>query len=79
MSNFAENRENQAEKKKRQWERKQINAKLYHDLAKLAFAALVLGQLTNIQNNDVDWFALILGAIVSTAFVKIGNNFLNNK
>lgn len=73
MSNFAKKTEEQS---KRAWERKTLNAKLYHDLAKLSFAVPVVGQITNINNGSIDYVALIAGLLLTAILITIGNNFI---
>lgn len=79
MSNFAKNTEKDKEQKQRAWERKLALSKLCHDLAKLTFAALILGQVILMGDNDADWRIMIIGIASTIMLIKTGNNFINNK
>ncbi len=58
--------------------RKEKIASFFLDLAKLTFAAAVLGGLTPLlsKNSLQDWLGVFLGIIVTIVFAKLGNNIL---
>lgn len=58
--------------------RKEKIASFFLDLAKLTFAAAVLGGLTPLlsKNSLQDWFGVFLGIFVTIIFAILGNNIL---
>lgn len=58
--------------------RKEKIASFFLDLAKLTFAAAVLGGLTPLlsKNSLQDWLGVFLGIVVTIVFAKLGNNIL---
>lgn len=58
--------------------RKDKIASFYLDLAKLTFAAAVLGGMTPLlsKNSLLDWLTVLFGVVVTIVFAFIGNKIL---
>ncbi len=58
--------------------RKDKIASFYLDLAKLTFAAAVLGGMTPLlsKNSLLDWLTVLFGVVVTIVFAVIGNKIL---
>ena len=58
--------------------RKEKIASFYLDLAKLTFAAAVLGGMTPLlsKNSLLDWLTVLFGVVVTIVFAVIGNKIL---
>ena len=58
--------------------RKEKIASFYLDLAKLTFAAAVLGGMTPLlsKNSLLDWLTVLFGVVVTIVFAFIGNKIL---
>lgn len=79
MSNFSKQQDAQLEGKERKRTRKENLAKYFFDLSKLTFAALVLGGLSPLINNDMERISLspiIMGTIAAYFFAFFANRIL---
>lgn len=79
MSNFSKMQEERTERKEKDKTRRETLGKFFYDLAKLTFAAIVLGGLTPIyanMDNSTNWGLIIAGTVFTIIFSLIGNKIL---
>lgn len=79
MGNYSKKQEEKKENKERDKTRRETLGKFFYDLAKLTFAAIVLGGLTPIytnMDNSTNWSLIIAGTIFTIIFSLIGNKIL---
>lgn len=79
MGNYSKKQEEKNEVKERDKTRRETLGKFFYDLAKLTFAAIVLGGLTPIytnMDNSTNWSLIIAGTIFTIIFSLIGNKIL---
>ena len=75
MGNWAQQQEAIKEAKERDKTSRENLGKFFYDLAKLAFAALVIGSITSIvvkDNNIESWIIVGIGSFVTYIFAYIG-------
>lgn len=75
MGNWAKQQEAIKEAKERDKTSRENLGKFFYDLAKLAFAALVIGSITSIvvkDNNIESWIIVGIGSFVTYIFAYIG-------
>lgn len=75
MGNWEKRQEENADKKDRDRASREALGKFFYDLAKLAFAALVIGSITSIvvKDDNVDsWIIVGIGSFVTYIFAYIG-------
>lgn len=79
MGNWSEKQDVKKEVKEKNKVRRETLGKFFYDLAKLTFAAIVLGGLTPIyanMDNSTNWGLIIAGTIFTIIFSLIGNKIL---
>lgn len=79
MSNRIEQKKSSTEVKDRTKVRKEKLAGFFFDLAKLTFAALVLGGLSPIISNNaqgINWISIIAGSLATYFFASFANRIL---
>ena len=79
MGNWSEKQDVKKEGKEKNKVRRETLGKFFYDLAKLTFAAIVLGGLTPIyanMDNSTNWGLIIAGTIFTIIFSLIGNKIL---
>ena len=79
MGNWSEIQEAKKEVKEKDKVRRETLGKFFYDLAKLTFAAIVLGGLTPIyanMDNSINWGLIIAGTNFTIIFSLIGNKIL---
>ena len=79
MGNWSEKQDVKKEVKEKNKVRREMLGKFFYDLAKLTFAAIVLGGLTPIyanMDNSTNWGLIIAGTIFTIIFSLIGNKIL---
>lgn len=79
MSNFANDLSSREKRQEHAWERRKEYAKYYFDLAKLTFAALVLGELVYLHNNDFNLYLAIVGLLATAFFQTMASNNIKIK
>ena len=85
MGRFEQQQEQKKEKKEKEKTRREALGKFYFDLAKLVFAALVLGGMLSLFQEDSNTFAsgntyilMILGGVSTVGLVIVGNKILKH-
>ena len=79
MGNWSDKQEIKKEVKEKDKIRRETLGKFFYDLAKLTFAAIVLGGLTPIyanMDNRTNWSLIIAGTIFTIIFSLIGHKIL---
>ena len=75
MSTFDNNRKAKEERIERERMSRENLGKFFYDLAKLAFATLVVGSIASIiieSNNQEAWIIILIGMFVTFIFAYIG-------
>lgn len=79
MSNWSARQEIKREINERDKSRRENLGKFFYDLAKVAFAGLVVGGIaplyTNSENTD-NWYKVFAGVVFTSIFAWIGNKIL---
>lgn len=85
MGRFEQQQEQKKEKKEKEKTRREALGKFYFDLAKLVFAALVLGGMLSLFQEDSNTFSsgntyimMILGGVSTVGLVIVGNKILKH-
>ncbi|BAR50276.1 hypothetical protein TF3313_2864 [Tannerella forsythia 3313] len=85
MGRFEQQQEQKKEKKEKEKTRREALGKFYFDLAKLVFAALVLGGMLSLfQQDDSNsssantYIMMILGGVSTVGLVIVGNKILKH-
>lgn len=86
MGRFEQQQEQKKEKKEKEKTRRETLGKFYFDLAKLVFAALVLGGMLSLfQQDDSNasssantYIMMILGGVSTVGLVIVGNKILKH-
>ena len=81
MSNFSKGINQKKDNKEKNKVRKEKLASYFFDLSKVTYTVLVVGLLVNVIQeqeftNIVLDFTVVIGAIISIVFARIGNNIL---
>ena len=64
------------DKQQKSWERRKEISKYYHDLSKLSFGALVVGEAVYWHNGEFSIPVLIIGFIATISFATISQSYL---
>lgn len=79
MGNWSQQLEERKEVREKDKVRKETLGKFFYDLAKLIFAAIVLGGITPLCvniGNGINWNLIVAGSIFTIIFSLIGNKIL---
>lgn len=82
MGNFSKSQDEKKEARAWNCTVKETLAKFFLDLAKLVFAAIVLGGFVPIftdKNIEINWVVIGCGTFISTCFSVLGYKILKNK
>lgn len=75
MGNWSERQEDRKEVKEKDKIRRETLGKFFYDLAKVAFAALVIGWIMS-KDDEYGLFVLFCGIFFTIVFAVIGNKIL---
>lgn len=79
MGNWDRQQNEKKEVKERDKSRRENLGKFFYDLAKLTFAAIVLGEMLVLQKNFADitsWYMIGMGCIFTSLLAGMGNRIL---
>ena len=79
MSNWEKQQEVKKEGRERDRSRRENLSKFFYDLAKLTFAAIVLGEMLVLQKDMADpmsWYMICVGILQTYILAYIGNKTL---
>lgn len=79
MSNWEKQQDIKKEVKERDKSRRESLGKFFYDLAKVAFAGLVVGGIAPLYNYTDDagnWYKVFAGVVFTSIFAWIGNKIL---